>query len=308
MIDVLIIGAGPAGLSAAIYVERAGKSAVCLEALTVGGQIVNTPEIENYPGIKKTSGFEFSMALYEQSTGLGAEIVYEKAVNIEENPSADVDKNKTYKVTTESGKTFEARSVIIATGAKNRHLGISREEELLGKGISYCATCDGAFFKGKDVAVNGGGNTALEDALFLSNYCNKVYIIHRRDQFRGEPKNLEALKDKDNIEYVLDSTVVELRGDKALESVMVKNKKTEEVKEIPVSGLFIAIGQEPDNKDFSDFVSLDEKGYIISDESCTINKSGIFVAGDCRTKKVRQLTTAASDGAVAALAACEYLG
>ncbi len=307
MIDVLIIGAGPAGLSAAIYAERAGKHAVCLEALTVGGQIVNTPEIENYPGIKKTSGFEFSMALFEQATELGAEIIYEKAARIEEKPGSDVDKS-TYVVTTQSGKEFECRSVILATGAKNRHLGLAREEELLGKGISYCATCDGAFFKGKDVAVNGGGNTALEDALFLSNYCSKVYIIHRRDQFRGEPKNLEALKGKDNIEYILDSTVTELIGDDRLEKVAVKNKNTGDIKEIPVSGLFIAIGQEPDNKPFASVVELDEKGYIKANESCKTQMSGVFVAGDCRTKAVRQLTTAASDGAVAALAACEYIG
>ena len=307
MIDVLIIGAGPAGLSAAIYTERAGKHAVCLEALTVGGQIVNTPEIENYPGIKKTSGFEFSMALFEQATELGAEIVYEKAARIEEKPGSDTDKS-TYVVTTQSGKEFECRSVILATGAKNRHLGLAREEELLGKGISYCATCDGAFFKGKDVAVNGGGNTALEDALFLSNYCSKVYIIHRRDQFRGEPKNLEALKGKDNIEYILDSTVTELIGEDRLEKVAVKNKNTGDIKEIPVSGLFIAIGQEPDNKPFASVVELDEKGYIKANESCKTQMSGVFVAGDCRTKAVRQLTTAASDGAVAALAACEYIG
>ena len=307
MIDVLIIGAGPAGLSAAIYAERAGKHAVCLEALTVGGQIVNTPEIENYPGIKKTSGFEFSMALFEQATELGAEIIYEKAARIEEKPGSDTDKS-TYVVTTQSGKEFECRSVILATGAKNRHLGLAREEELLGKGISYCATCDGAFFKGKDVAVNGGGNTALEDALFLSNYCSKVYIIHRRDQFRGEPKNLEALKGKDNIEYILDSTVTELIGDDRLEKVAVKNKNTGDIKEIPVSGLFIAIGQEPDNKPFASVVELDEKGYIKASESCKTQMSGVFVAGDCRTKAVRQLTTAASDGAVAALAACEYIG
>ena len=307
MIDVLIIGAGPAGLSAAIYAERAGKHAVCLEALTVGGQIVNTPEIENYPGIKKTSGFEFSMALFEQATELGAEIIYEKAARIEEKPGSDTDKS-TYVVTTQSGKEFECRSVILATGAKNRHLGLAREEELLGKGISYCATCDGAFFKGKDVAVNGGGNTALEDALFLSNYCSKVYIIHRRDQFRGEPKNLEALKGKDNIEYILDSTVTELIGEDRLEKVAVKNKNTGDIKEIPVSGLFIAIGQEPDNKPFASVVELDEKGYIKASESCKTQMSGVFVAGDCRTKAVRQLTTAASDGAVAALAACEYIG
>ena len=301
MFDVLIIGAGPAGLSAAIYVERAGKHAACLEAMSVGGQIVNTPEIANYPGIKATSGFDFSMALYEQATELGAEVIYEKAVGIKTLEGGIKE------VTTESGKSYEARAVIIATGAKNRHLGIDREEELLGRGVSYCATCDGAFFKGKDVAVNGGGNTALEDALFLTNYCNKVYIIHRRDEFRGEPKNLEAVKTKDNIEFVLNATVNELRGEKSLESVVVKDKNSGEEREIPVQGLFIAIGQEPDNKDFKNVAELDAAGYVAADESCKTKTEGVFVAGDCRTKTVRQLTTAASDGAVAALAACEYL-
>ncbi len=305
MIDVLIIGAGPAGLSAAIYVERAGKHAVCLEAMTVGGQIVNTPDIANYPGIKKISGFEFSMGLYEQATELGADVIYEKAVKIRE--SSD-EGQKFFTVLTESGKEFEAGAVIIATGAKNRLLGIDKEETLTGRGVSYCATCDGAFFRGKDVAVNGGGNTALEDALFLLNYCSKVYLIHRRSEFRGEPQNLEAIKDKPNIEFVLDSTITELKGDRNLEAVVVKNKNTGELREIPVSGLFIAIGQEPDNGAFSDVAALDEKGYIIADESCTTKIPGIFVAGDCRTKNVRQLTTATSDGAVAALAACSYLG
>lgn len=302
MIDVLIIGAGPAGLSAAIYVERAGKHAVCLEAMTVGGQIVNTPEIANYPGIKKTSGFEFSMALYEQATELGAEVIYEKATEVK------VKDDGTKVTVTESGKEFESRAVILATGAKNRHLGIAREEELLGKGVSYCATCDGAFFKGKDVAVNGGGNTALEDALFLTNYCNKVYIIHRRDEFRGEPKNLEAVKTKENIEFVLNSTVEELKGDKNLEAVVVKDKISGETKEIPVRGLFIAIGQVPDNQGFEPVAELDQGGYIAADEKCKTKTEGVFVAGDCRTKSVRQLTTAASDGAIAALAACEYIG
>ncbi len=305
MIDVLIIGAGPAGLSAAIYTERAGKHAVCLEAMTVGGQIVNTPDIANYPGIKKISGFEFSMGLYEQATELGADVIYEKAVKIRE--SSD-EGQKFFTVLTESGKEFAARSVIIATGAKNRLLGIDKEETLTGRGVSYCATCDGAFFRGKDVAVNGGGNTALEDALFLLNYCRKVYLIHRRSEFRGEPQNLEAIKDKPNIEFVLDSTITELKGDRNLEAVVVKNKNTGELREIPVAGLFIAIGQEPDNGAFSDMAALDEKGYIIADESCTTKIPGVFVAGDCRTKAVRQLTTAASDGAVAALAACSYLG
>lgn len=305
MIDVLIIGAGPAGLSAAIYVERAGKHAVCLEAMTVGGQIVNTPEIANYPGIKKISGFEFSMGLYEQAIELGADIIYEQAVKIRETLNPE---EKGFTVLTESGKEFEAKTVIIATGAKNRLLGIDKEESLTGRGVSYCATCDGAFFRGKDVAVNGGGNTALEDALFLTNYCNKVYIIHRRDEFRGEPKNVEAVKSKENVEFVLDSTIDELKGDRNLEAVVVRNKNTGELREIPVAGLFIAIGQEPDNVAFADVTSIDEKGYIRADESCMTETPGIFVAGDCRTKAVRQLTTAASDGAVAALAACAYIG
>ena len=300
MIDVIIVGAGPAGLSAAIYVERSGKHAVCFEKLTVGGQIVNTPDIANYPGIKNISGFEFSMGLYEQATELGAEVIYDRVSGIEK-------KDNTFKVTTDSGKEYEAKAVILATGAKNRHLGLDKEEELTGRGVSYCATCDGAFFKGKDVAVNGGGNTALEDALFLTNYCNKVYIIHRRDEFRGEPQNLEAVKKKENIEFVLNSTISELKGDKALEAVVVRNKETQEEKEIPVSGLFIAIGQEPDNGDFSPVADLDNGGYIVADEKCLTKTPGIFVAGDCRTKDVRQLTTAASDGAVAALAACSYI-
>ena len=303
MIDVLIIGAGPAGLAAAIYVQRAGKKAVCLEALTVGGQIVNTPDIANYPGIKSTSGFDFSMGLYEQATELGAEVEYEKAVKIEEVSG----EKKYFKVLTESGAVFEARTVILATGAKNRHLGLAKEEALTGYGVSYCATCDGAFYKGKDVAVNGGGNTALEDALFLTNYCNKVYIIHRRDEFRGEPKNLEAVKNKENIEFILNSTVTDLKGDKKLEAVIVKDKNTGVEREIAVQGLFIAIGQEPDNKAFEEIAELDSAGYIAADEGCTTKTAGIFVAGDCRTKSVRQLTTAVSDGAVAALAACSFI-
>lgn len=308
MTDVIIIGAGPAGLSAAIYVERAGKHAVCLEEKMVGGQIVNTPDIANYPGIKKVSGFDFSMGLYEQAVELGAEVEYEKAVRIESVPAEDGSGDGTFKVITESGKEYEARAVIIATGAKNRHLGLDKEEAFTGKGISYCATCDGAFYKKKDVAVNGGGNTALEDALFLSNYCNKVYIIHRRDEFRGEPQNLEAVKNKENVEFVLNSTVKDLVGENALEAVVVKDKNTGEERTIPVSGLFIAIGQEPDNQGFKDVAELDPAGYVAADESCKTKTPGVFVAGDCRTKTVRQLTTAASDGAIAALAACSYIG
>ena len=302
MADVLIIGGGPAGLSAAIYVQRSGKQAIVLEAVTVGGQIINTPEIANYPGIKEISGFDFSMGLYEQATALGAEVTYEKAVGIQEKQEGG------FVVKTESGKEFEAKAVIIATGAKNRQLGLEREGALIGRGVSYCATCDGAFFKGKAVAVNGGGNTALEDALFLTNYCSKVYIIHRRDEFRGEPGNLEAVKNKENVEFILNATVVELKGDSKLEAVVVKDKNTGETREVEVQGLFVAIGQEPDNKDFADMVELDNGGYVVADESCRTKVPGVFVAGDCRTKQVRQLTTAASDGAIAALAACSYIG
>ena len=299
MYDIALVGAGPAGLSAAIYGTRAGKSVVVFEAMTYGGQIVNTPEIENYPGIRQISGFDFATGLYEQATGLGAEVVYEKVTRIEDNGS--------YKrVLTESG-SYEARSVILATGAKNRPLGLDHEQELIGAGISYCATCDGAFFKGKDVAVVGGGSTALEDAAYLCGYCRTVYLVHRRSQFRGEEAVVEKLRQKPNIIFELDSRVIRLNGESRLESIEVEQVQTGEIRTIPVDGLFVAIGQMPDNQAFSDLVNVDDAGYIRAMESCETNVPGIFTAGDCRTKKVRQLATAAADGAVAALAACDYL-
>lgn len=295
--DIIIIGAGPAGLTAAIYALRAGKSVLLLEAKAYGGQIVNTPDIENYPGLKHVSGFEYATTLYEQASAFGAELKYESAVSIE-------DKGDTKIVSTDSGEKYECSAVIIATGAKNRHIGIEKEEELTGRGVSYCATCDGAFFRGKDVAVYGGGNTALSDALFLSNYCRTVYIIHRRDRFRGSDADVLKVKAKENIRFVLDSVVESLKGDNVLSAVTVKNVKTGELKDIEVNGLFVAIGQEPDNKAFENVAELDEKGYILSPESCRTKTKGIYTAGDCRVKEVRQLTTAAADGAVAALAAC----
>ena len=299
MYDIAIVGAGPAGHSAAIYGTRAGKSVVVFEAMTYGGQIVNTPEIENYPGIRQISGFDFATGLYEQATGLGAEVVYEKVTGIEDNGS--------YKrVLTESG-SYEARSVILATGAKNRPLGLDHEQELIGAGISYCATCDGAFFKGKDVAVVGGGSTALEDAAYLCGYCRTVYLVHRRSQFRGEEAVVEKLRQKPNIIFELDSRVIRLNGESRLESIEVEQVQTGEIRTIPVDGLFVAIGQMPDNQAFSDLVNVDDAGYIRAMESCETNVPGIFTAGDCRTKKVRQLATAAADGAVAALAAGDYL-
>ena len=301
MADVIIIGAGPAGLSAAIYVQRAGKSALVLEAMTYGGQIINTPEVENYPGIQKISGFDFATALYEQAVSLGAELVFDRAEKIEK-------KEELLQVTTAGGSVYEAKAVILATGAKNRKLGIEREQELTGRGVSYCATCDGAFYKGKPVAVNGGGNTALEDAMFLSNYCSRVYVIHRREGFRGEPQALEALRAKDNVEFVLNATVTGLLGEPKLTGVKVTDKLTGETRVLEVEGLFVAIGQEPENHGFENVVALDPLGYISAGEDCTTGTPGVFTAGDCRTKAVRQLTTAASDGAVAALAACSYIG
>lgn len=300
MYDIIIIGAGTAGLSAAIYGARAGKSVLLLEAKIYGGQIINTPEVENYPGIKNISGYEFAENLYQQAVSLGAELKYEKAVKI-------TDRGGTKTVITDRGE-HPCKSVILATGAKNRHLGVEREEALTGAGISYCATCDGAFYRGKDVAVVGGGSTALEDARFLSEYCRTVSVIHRRDTFRGEEKLLQALKSRENIRYVLDSQVVKLNGEKRLESVTVQNKHTGEETELFVDGLFIAIGQEPDNGAFEELAELDEAGYIKATENCRTKTAGIFTAGDCRTKEVRQLATAAADGAVAALAACAYLG
>jgi len=299
MYDIAIVGAGPAGLSAAIYGVRAGKTVIVFEALTYGGQIVNTPEIENYPGIRQISGFDFATGLYEQATELGAEVAFERVIQV-------VDNGETKTVITEES-SYEAKAVILATGAKNRPLGVDREEELIGAGISYCATCDGMFFRGKDVAVVGGGNTALEDAAYLCAYCKTVYLIHRRDQFRGEEKAVEKLRRKENVVFVLDSVVKQLNGESSLASITVENVKSGERQEIAVAGLFVAIGQIPDNAAFAGLVEVDKAGYVKAMEDCETNVPGIFTAGDCRTKKVRQLATAAADGAVAALAACEYI-
>jgi len=300
MVDVIIIGAGTAGLSAAIYTVRAGKSALVLEAASYGGQIINTPDIENYPGIAHISGFDFATGLYNQAKDLGADIRFEKVTGI-------INDGAIKKVTTTENE-YECKAVILATGAKNRPLGLSNEKTLVGKGVSYCATCDGMFYRNKVVAVNGGGNTALEDAQFLSNYCKKVYVIHRRDQFRADQKEVERLKVKDNVEFVLDSTISKLNEDASgLVSLEVTNKNTGDIRTLEVSGLFVAIGQVPDNSAFTNVAELDEKGYIKAGEDLKTGTEGVFTAGDCRTKTVRQLTTAASDGAVAALAACGYI-
>lgn len=299
MFDLIIVGAGTAGLSAAIYGVRAGKSVLVLEGAAYGGQIINTPEIENYPGIKKISGFEFATNLYNQAKELGAEIRFEKVLSVQE-------KNG-YKIVVTKDKEYEAKAVILATGAKNRNLGIEKEQELVGKGVSYCATCDGMFYRGKVVAVNGGGNTAVEDATFLSEYVEKVYVIHRRDSFRADKAEVDRLVARKNVELVLNSTIKALESDASgLTGILVVDKDGKE-RQIQVDGLFVAIGQAPDNEAFRNEVDLDSKGYISAGEDCSTKTEGIFTAGDCRTKAVRQLATAASDGAVAALAAVNYI-
>lgn len=299
MHDIIIIGGGTAGLTASIYAARAGKTALVLEALSLGGQIAYSPKVENYPAIKSISGAEFTVALTEQSTELGVEIEFENTLEIREDNG--------FTVITEDGE-YSGKAVIIATGVKNRRLGLPGEDELVGKGVSYCAVCDGAFYKGRTAAVVGGGDTALTDALYLSSYCKKVYLIHRRDKFRGEDKLAALLETKDNVELVLNSVVEEFLSAENLEGLKVRNTSTGETSVISTDGVFIAIGQEPQNGAFRDVVSLDEYGYIIAGEDCKTSHKGIFAAGDCRTKSVRQLTTAAADGAIAGLAACDYIG
>lgn len=297
MVDVIIIGAGPAGLTAAIYALRAKKSVLVFESNMVGGQIVNTLDIENYPSNPHISGYNFATNLKKQAEELGATIINEKVVSIEN------DTNK--KVKTEQN-VYEGKTIIIASGLENRTLSIPNELELVGKGVSFCATCDGNFFRGKDVAVVGGGNTALEDALYLSNIVNKVYLIHRRNEFRGDTKTVDLIKAKNNIELVLESTISSINGENALESIVVLNRDGS-MRTIPVSALFIAVGKKPNIDYLNGLINTDESGFIISDESCKTNIEGIFVAGDIREKKVRQLVTATSDGAVAALEAINYL-
>ncbi|MEE8885161.1 MAG: FAD-dependent oxidoreductase [Eubacteriales bacterium] len=296
--DIIIVGGGIAGLTAAIYAARAGDKTLVLEAKTCGGQIVVSPEVGNYPGIEKISGFELAQALQKQATDLGAEIKLERVRSIE---------NGVEKIAVTRRHRYAAKAVVLATGAVNRPLGLNRENELTGSGVSYCAVCDGAFFKGQDVAVNGGGNTALDDAEYLAGICNKVYLIHRRNEFRGNVATADRLRTKENVEFVLNSNVTALEGSPKLTGVEVTDKITGQKRVLPVSALFIAIGQIPQNDAFADIADLTEAGWFASGEDCRTKTAGIFVAGDCRNKKVRQLTTAASDGAIAALAAHEYI-
>lgn len=297
MYDIIIIGAGPAGLTAAIYGRRANKKVLVLEAKTYGGQIINTLDIENYPVEAHISGFDFATKLYNQTKDLGAEIVFEKAIEIKDGDIKEVVTEK---------NTYKSISVILATGSFNRKLGIENEDELVGKGVSYCATCDGAFYKKKRVAVVGGGNTALEDALYLSEIADTVYLIHRRDSFRGEEVTLSKLKEKDNVKIIYNSNVTKLNKNDVLESIEVTDKDGN-ITTLEVDGLFIAVGRIPENRNFAKVVELDEAGYAIAKEDCHTNTPGIFVAGDNRVKLLRQLVTATGDGAVAATEAIKYI-
>ena len=297
--DILIIGGGPAGLTAATYARRAGKSVLVIEKNAFGGQITWSPKVENFPGFLSLSGTELGDRLLEQAMEQGAEAELEEVVGV----SVGADGVKT--VRCESGAQFQGRALIIAVGAKPRMLGLPREEALVGNGVCFCAVCDGAFYVGQDVAVCGGGNAALQDALLLSEKCRRVTLIHRRDSFRGERKLVEALRKRDNVDFLLNAQITGLLGENELSGLTLS--QNDETRTLPVSGLFVAVGHQPDNAVFTELLDLDAAGYAQAGEDCLTKSAGVFVAGDCRAKGVRQLTTAAADGSVAALAACRYL-
>lgn len=296
MYDIIIIGAGPAGLTAAVYAKRAGKDVLVIEKGTFGGQITYSPRVENIPGFVSLTGNEFAEKLVEQALNLGAEIECAEVLEIRN--------GEVKTVVTDSGN-FEGKTVIIATGAKHRMLGVDGEEKFVGEGISFCAVCDGAFYEGKDVAVIGGGNSALQEAILLSETSKKVYLVQNLDFITGEKTLYDKILEKNNVEVILGATVDSFIGDNTLEGIVINTKDGK--KNLNVDGVFVAIGLVPQNDAFANIIDLDERGYVASGEECTTNADGIFVAGDCRQKRIRQVATAASDGAVAALAACAYL-
>ncbi len=295
MYDLIVVGAGPAGLTCALYAARASKKVLVLEAKAYGGQIVNASQIENYPGIANISGFDFATALYSQVENLGVTIKYEDVKKVLKDKTVITDKNQ-----------YQAKAVVLATGVTRRKLELAGEDEFLGKGISYCATCDGNFYKNKVVAVYGGGNTALEDAIYLANLAKKVYLIHRRDTFRGENTYLLELEQKANVEILTNCTIAKLIGTDCLEKIVL-NTSEKGKKEIPLDGLFIAIGQTPDNDRFKNVVDLDKQGYIKTLDGVRTKTKGIYVAGDTRQKDLRQLTTSVSDGSIAATVAIQEM-
>ena len=297
MYDIIIIGGGPAGLTAALYACRANKKTLVIEKETFGGQITFSPKVENIPGFISLTGNEFAEKLVEQ--------VLEQGADVESCEAMEIRDGEIKTVVTDDGE-YQGKSVIIATGAKHRMLGIDGEERFVGEGISFCAVCDGAFYKNKNVAVVGGGNSALQEAILLSDTAKKVFVVQNLDFFTGEKKLVEQLEKLDNVEIILGVTVDSFVGDNELEGIVIKNSAGE-TRKLELDGLFVAIGLIPQNEAFKNVVKLDGRGYAEVDESCETETKGIFVAGDCRTKKIRQVTTAAADGAIAALAACDYV-
>ena len=301
MYDILIVGGGPAGLTAAIYGLRAGKSVLVIEKNGFGGQIAYSPKVENIPGTQLISGAEFADKLTEQAMALGAEVELENVVRVDA-------AGEIKKVYTEDGNTFEGKTLILAVGVKHRMLGLPMEEELVGHGISFCAVCDGAFYAGQETIMIGGGNSALQEALLLSEVCSKVTVVQNLAFFTGEKKLSDALTAKSNVEAIFSSVVDEyLHENGELTGMVIRNTETGEKRTITCDGAFLAVGLVPENEAFAEFVQLDERGYFDIDEHCATKTPGVFVAGDCRRKNIRQVTTAAGDGAVAAMAACRYL-
>jgi len=299
--DLIVIGGGPAGLTAALYALRAGKSVMLLEKNAFGGQIAFSPKVENYPGSESMTGSDFADRLFSQVINLGVDFDIAMVTGIE-------DKGDHKQVYTEDGDIHQARSVIIAVGAKHRKLGVPGENELASRGICYCAVCDGDFYRGKKVAMVGGGNTALQEAIFLSDICEQVTIIQNLDDFTGEARLVQALRRRGNVDYIFGAQVASVHGNQdGLSHIKVRKTVSGEELELPLDGLFVAIGLEPENEPFSELVKLNEYGYIDADENCLTATPGVFVAGDCRSKHIRQLTTATADGTVAALAALRYL-
>lgn len=300
MYDVIIIGSGPAGLSAAVYAVRAGLNVLVLEKnFMSGGQVLNTYEVDNYLGMPGISGFDMGMQFRAHADKLGVTFQNTEVVSIE-------DKGEVKIVVTKK-ETYETKTVILATGANHAHLGIPGEEELAGRGVSYCATCDGAFYKDSTVAVIGGGDVALEDAIYLARICKKVYVIHRRDEFRGAVILQESLKNMPNVEICYSHVAVAIEGENGVEHLRIKDVKEESEKVIDVDGVFIAVGIHPDTELVKEMVSLDKSGYVVAGEDCATNIPGIFVAGDVRRKPLRQIVTAVADGANAAISAEKYL-
>ena len=298
MYDIIIVGAGPAGLTAAVYARRAGKSVLVLEKDTFGGQVTFSPKLENYPGFQEISGNELAQRMLEQAMALGAEIDMDTVTEVLD--------GEVKTVVGEAGR-YEARSVIIAAGARHRRLNLPGEEDFIGNGISFCAVCDGAFFKDQHVAVIGGGNTALQEIALLADICKKVTVVQNLAFLTGEEKMIQLLQSKNNIDYIYNTVVTGYEGETNLQAIRLLNTETQETSRLEIDGIFLAIGTAPENDAYQKVAKLNEYGYIVSDESCRTETPGIFVAGDCRTKAYRQVATAISDGAAAALNACRFL-